>query len=202
VWSSATLRRFLEVTADDELFPLWFFLATTGTRRGEALGLRWNDTDLDTKKVKIIQTVMAIGWEIHYGQPKTAAGRPAIVLDPGTVEVLRTHRKKMLEKRILVGPSFVDRDLVFCQPDGSPHHPERVYEAFKRAIKKHGLPDLPIHGLRHTWATLALEAGIHPKVVSERLGHSNIAITLDMYSHSIPSMHEAAPSAVANLIRG
>jgi hypothetical protein len=72
VWSAATLRRFLEATADDELFPLWFFLATTGTRRGEALGLRWNDTDLDTKKVKIIQTVMAIGWEIHYGQPKTA----------------------------------------------------------------------------------------------------------------------------------
>ncbi len=202
VWSAATLRRFLEATADDELFPLWFFLATTGTRRGEALGLRWNDTDLDTKKVKIVQTVMAIGWEIHYGQPKTAAGRRPIVLDPGTVEVLRAHRTKMLEQRLLIGPGFVDQDLVFCQPDGSPYHPERVYQAFKRAIKKHGLPDLPIHGLRHTWATLALEAGVHPKVVSERLGHSKIAITLDMYSQSVPSMHEAAAATVANLIRG
>jgi integrase len=127
VWTAATLRRFLEATAGDELFPLWFFLATTGTRRGEALGLRWNDTDLDTKKVKIIQTVMSVGWEIHYGQPKTAAGRRPIVLDPGTVEVLRTHRTKMLEQRLLVGPGFVDQDLVFCQPDRSPYHPERVY---------------------------------------------------------------------------
>ena len=85
-------------------------------------------------------------------------------------------------------------------PTAPPHHPERVYQAFKRAIKKHGLPDLPIHGLRHTWATLALEAGIHPKIVSERLGHSKIAVTLDMYSQSVPSMHEEAASIVAGLI--
>lgn len=200
VWSSTTLRRFLEATENDELFPLWFFLATTGVRRGEALGLRWNDVDFETRRAKVIQTVTAIGWEIHYGQPKTNAGRRGLALDPATIDVLKAHRKRMLEQRLLVGAGFVDRDLVFCQPDGEPHHPERVYQAFKRALKKHGLPDLPIHGLRHTWATLALEADVHPKIVSERLGHSKIAITLDMYSQSSPIMHEEAAAKVARLV--
>ena len=101
-----------------------------------------------------------IGWQ-----------RP-IALDPITVGVLRVHRKRMRGRRILVGAGFVDQDFVFCEPDGSPLHPERVYQAFKRRVGKHAFPYLSPHGLRHTWATIALANGVHPRVVQERLGHA------------------------------
>ena len=106
----------------------------------------------------------------------------------------------MIERRLLVGDGLVDHGLAFCQPGGAPLHPERVYQAFKRALRRHALPDLPLHGLRHTWATLALEAGIHPRVVQERLGHSFVAITLGMYSHVGPTLHDEAAESVAATI--
>ena len=87
--------------------------------------------------------------------------------------------------------------LAFCGPDGRPLHPERVYQAFRRALIRHKLPAIPLHGLRHTWATIALQTGIHPRVVQERLGHSNIAITLQTYSHVLPTMHDDAATSVA-----
>ena len=196
-WNAETLRSFLQLTKDDELHTLWVLLATTGLRRGEALGLRWNDVDLDTSRLRVKQTVTAIGWEIHFGQPKTAAGRRPIALDPMTLAIAREHQKQMIERRLLVGDGFVDHGLVFCHPDGSPLHPERVYQAFKRALRRHALPDIPLHGLRHTWATIALERGVHPRVVQERLGHANIAVTLQTYSHVMPTMHDQAASLVA-----
>lgn len=199
-WNVETLRTFLEVTRDDNLFALWLFLATSGVRRGEALGLRWLDVDLDMARARITQTVISISWKVHFGQPKTAAGRRPIALDPMTVGVMRDHRKRMLELRLLVGDGFVDQGLVFCHPDGSPLHPERVYQAFQRALKKHDLPVISIHGLRHTWATIALEQGVHPRVVQERLGHSNIAVTLQTYSHVLPTMHDEAAATVASLL--
>jgi integrase len=199
-WNVETLRTFLEVTRDDDLFALWLFLATSGVRRGEALGLRWADVDLDTARARITQTVITISWKVHFGQPKTAAGRRPIALDPMTVGVMREHRKRMLERRLLVGDGFVDQGLVFCQPDGAPLHPERVYQAFQRALKKHDLPTISIHGLRHTWATIALEQGVHPRVVQERLGHANIAVTLQTYSHVLPTMHDDAAATVASLL--
>ena len=106
----------------------------------------------------------------------------------------------MLEQRLLVGSGFVDQDFVFCEPDGSPLHPERVYQAFKRRVHKHDFPTLSPHGLRHTWATIALANGVHPRVVQERLGHAHISITLQTYSHVQPTMHDDAAALVAGLI--
>ena len=128
--------------ADDPLYSLWVFIATTGLRRGEALGLRWSDVDLDAGRARIMHTLGSIGWQVVAGQPKTAAGRRPIALDPITVDVLRDHRKRMLEQRLLVGAGFVDQDYVFCEPDGNPLHPERVYQAFKRRVRKHAFPYL------------------------------------------------------------
>ena len=145
--------------------------------RGEALGLRWSNIDLDTGRAQINQTVIAIGWNVHFGQPKTQAGRRPIALDPSTVEVLREHQRAMLAQPV-AGAGRGGDLLVFCSPDGAPLHPERVYQAFRRAVIRHHLPSIPLHGLRHTWATLALQMDVHPRVVQERLGHSNIAITL------------------------
>ena len=201
-WDAATLRRFLDAsrTADDPLRALWVLLATTGMRRGEAVGLRWSDVDLDSGRVRIVQTITSTGGVAQVGEPKTSRGRRSIALDAGTVAVLREHRRRMLEERLLVGADFDDRGLVFHRPDGSCLRPEGVSNAFLSRVRRYGLPRLTLHGLRHTWATLALERGIHPRVVQERLGHSTIAITLGIYSHVAPTLHDEAAELVASLV--
>jgi integrase len=201
-WDAATLRRFLAVSSEsgDRLHALWVLLATTGMRRGEALGLRWSDVDLDAGRLRVVQTVIQVRSKVTIGEPKTARGRRPIALDAGTVAVLREHRRRSVEQRVLVGPAFEDRGLVFHHPDGSCLKPDAVSAAFVRRVRAAGLSRLTLKGLRHTWATLALERGIHPRVVQERLGHSTIAITLGIYSHVVPTLHDEAAQLVADLV--
>jgi integrase len=201
-WDADTLRSFIEQSkaADDRLHGLWVLLATTGMRRGEALGLRWRDLDLDKGKLRVVQTVIQIRGHVTDSEPKTVAGRRPIAIDKATVAVLREHRKRMLEERLLIGPDFTDRGFVFHQPDGMWLHPGAVSDQFLRRGAAYGLPRLTVHGLRHTWATLALEQGIHPKVVQERLGQSTIAITLGIYSHVSPTLHDEAAGTVTRLL--
>lgn len=203
-WDAATLREFLSNSAatGDRLHALWVLLATTGMRRGEALGLRWSDVDLDAGRLRVVQTIIQVRSRVTIGEPKTARGRRPIALDAGTVAVLREHRKRSLEERILVGPDFDDQGLVFHHPGGSGLKPDAVSAAFVRRVRKAGLPPLTLKGLRHTWATLALERGIHPRVVQERLGHSTIAITLGIYSHVAPTLHDEAAELIGGLVLG
>jgi integrase len=201
-WDAATLRSFLEQSREsgDRLHALWVVLATTGMRRGEAIGLRWRDVALDTGRMRIVQTITQVRSAVTVGEPKTARGRRSIALDGATVVVLRTHRKRMLEERTLVGPDFGDEDLVFHHPSGACLRPDAVSAMFVRRVGQYGLPTLTLHGLRHTWATLALEQGVHPRVVQERLGHSTIAVTLGIYSHVAPTLHDEAAGLVAGLV--
>lgn len=202
VWDAPTLRSFLgaSLAAEDRLHALWVLLATTGMRRGEALGLRWHDVDLEIGRVRVVQTIIQIGTKVSTSQPKTSRGRRAISLDSATVAVIRDHRHRMLQERLLVGPDFNDLDLVFHRPDGSWLRPDAVSETFLRRGRRYDLPRLTLQGLRHTWATLALESGVHPRVVQERLGHSTIAITLGIYSHVSPTLHDEAAQLVAELV--
>lgn len=201
-WEAGTLRDFLAVSSasGDRLYPLWALLATTGMRRGEALGLRWSDVDLDAGRLRVVQTLVQVRGKAMIGEPKTARGRRPLALDRATVAVLRDHRRQMLQERLLVGAGFVDENLVFHQPDGTCLKPDAVSAAFVRRVEGAGLPRLTLKGLRHTWATLALERGIHPRVVQERLGHSTIAITLGIYSHVAPTLHDEAAEIVSDLI--
>jgi integrase len=201
-WDAATLRRFLGESSEsgDRLHALWILLAMTGMRRGEALGLRWSDVDLDAGRLRVVQTVIQVRSKVTIGEPKTARGRRPIALDAGTVAVLCEHRRRSVEQRVLVGPAFEDRGLVFHHPDGSCLKPDAVSAAFVRRVRAAGLSRLTLKGLRHTWATLALERGIHPRVVQERLGHSTIAITLGIYSHVVPTLHDEAAQLVADLV--
>lgn len=201
-WDAPTLRTFLERSREsgDRLHPLWVVLATTAMRRGEAIGLRWKDVDLDNGRLRVVQTITQTRSKVTVGEPKTASGRRSIALDPATVAVLREHRKAMLEERMLVGPDFSDEGLVSHQPDGACLRPDAVSAQFVRRVSQYGLPRLTVHGLRHTWATLALEQGIHPRIVQERLGHSAIGITLGLYSHVGPTLHDEAAAKVAGLV--
>jgi integrase len=200
-WTADQLRTFLEFTAsiEDRNHALWVLLATTGMRRGEALGVRWQDVDLDSGRLRVVQTVLSINGKISVSEPKTARGRRPISLDPSTVAALREHRRRMLEERMVVAADHADEGLVFHRPDGSALRPETVSTTFLRRQRTLDLPRLTLKGLRHTWATLALEQGINPKVVQERLGHSTVNITLNVYSHVSPTMHAEAANLVAEL---
>jgi integrase len=130
------------------------------------------------------------------------AGRRTIELDAATVAGLKEHRKRQAQERLLMGAGWSDYGLVFCRVDGSPLRPGHFSRSFTRHIRRLGLQPIPLQGLRHGWATLALAAGVHPKVVQERLGHGNIGITLDTYSHVTASLHAQAAEQVAAMIFG
>lgn len=201
-WTGEQARQFLASTATDTWHAAWVLALTTGLRRGELLGLRWRDIDLEAGRLAVTQTRIAVGYDAQSSAPKTDRSRRSIALDPDTVAVLRSHRKRQVEDRLAWGEAWVDSGLVFVREDGSPIHPQRTSQAFERAVKKAGVPMIRFHDLRHTMATLALKAGVHPKVVQERLGHSSIAITLDTYSHVIEGMQEAAAASIAGSIFG
>jgi integrase len=169
-------------------------------RWGAGFGGGPADVDLDAGRARIMQTIIQTRSVVSVGEPKTARGRRPISLDAATVAVLRAHRHRMRQERLLVGADFEDRGLIFHQPDGSWLRPDAVSEVFLRRVHRYGLPRLTLKGLRHTWATLALEQGIHPRVVQERLGHSTIAITLGIYSHVSPTLHDEAAELIAGLV--
>lgn len=200
-WTADQLRGFLEATADDRTHPLWLTIASTGLRRGEALALRWSDVDLDAGRAQISRTLAWVDKKPTFTEPKTRGSRRRVPLSSDLVAALREHRRRQLEERLAAGEAWQDHDLVFAQEDGSPLPPKRITKTFTRHAAAAGLPHLTVHGLRHTWATLALTSGVPLKVVSDMLGHASIAVTADIYSHVTETMAEDAASRVAALFR-
>lgn len=191
-WEVDELRRFLRVVRDDELHALWFLLATTGLRRGEALGLRWRCVDLDQGTIAIVETLIAVGHRVQTSTPKSGRGRRVVALDAPTAQVLRDHSETTMRS--------APDDFVFVDESGASLHPVAVTRSFCRLVRRAGLRPIRLHDLRHTHATLALKAGVHPKIVSERLGHSTVSLTLDIYSHAIPSLQREAADRLADLV--
>jgi len=199
-WSKEQLKAFLHAVSDDRLSPLWHTIAMTGMRRGEALGLRWTDVDLEKARLSVRRALIPTNREVVVSEPKTAKGRRVIALDPGTVEVLKTQAARQLEEQTQADQDWVETGLVFTAENGAALDPESVSRYWRQAVKQSMLPQIRLHDLRHTHATLALQASIHPKVVSERLGHATVSITLDTYSHAIPAMQEEAAALIAHLV--
>jgi integrase len=198
-WSAEQLEAFLDFTADERLYALWQLLGLTGMRRGEACGLRWCDCDLKQGRVAIRRALVPIAHTVLVSEPKTARGKRSIALDERTVAVLRTHAARQLAERECA-KEWTETGLVFTRTDGQALPPNSVSRCFVRSVGRAKLPAIRLHDLRHSHATLALRAGIHPKVLSERLGHATVAITLDTYSHAIPAMQEEAATRIAELV--
>ncbi len=185
--------RFLDAARETDYYVYFSTLLYTGLRRGELLALRWRNLDLDSGALTVVETAYKLGnGEYRIKEPKTAQSRRTVTLPSSLVELFKVYMTDQELLRIQLGISLNADDFVFIRPDGSPINPSAVSLAFLRIIKKAGLRGIRVHDLRHTHATLMLKAGVHPKVVSERLGHANIGITLDIYSHVLPGMQEAA----------
>ena len=200
VWTAQQAGAFLDAAADDRLYPLFHLIAYRGLRRGEAVGLRWQDLDLDTGHARISQQIVQLGWTTDIGEPKTDTGARALSLDARTVAVLRDWRRRQDEERQQYEAAWQDSGLVFTREDGTALHPDVVSRTFERICRTAGLPPIRLHDLRHTAASLALQAGVPLKVVSEQLGHSSLAITADTYTSVLPAVADAAAEAVASII--
>jgi integrase len=200
-WDAAQLRRFLELIRGEPFETALMLAATTGMRRGEVLGLRWRDVDFDNRSLSVTQTITTAKNHIVVSAPKTPTTRRNLPLDAHTLAGLRAHRLRQAEQRRQAGASWAaDHDLVFPDETGQPLHPDRLRTAFERVVRRSDLPAIRLHDVRHSYATLALKTGVHPKVVSERLGHATVAITLDLYSHVTPGIDADAANVVADLI--
>ncbi len=182
---------FLQSTADHLLHGLWVVLVTTGMRVGEATALHWTDLDLDAGALQIRDTVKRLkGKGLVIGDVKTPHSRRRIILAAGTVEALRVHQQRQACARKVADHAWAEQGLVFCTGTGGPLDAGAVSHAKDRALVACGLPHVRTHDLRHTAATYLLSKGVHPKVVQELLGHSSIALTMNTYSHVLPSLQQ------------
>jgi integrase len=199
--SSEQMTRFLEATKEDRLHALYVVAASAGLRLGELLGLQWHDLDLDASRLQVRRSLQRHrNAGLVFSEPKTSRSRRTVLLSQRAVVALREHRKRQLAERLALGPMWQDHDLVFCNLMGGPLDPGTVSSGFGVALKRAGLPTVRFHDLRHTCATLLLQAGTHPKVVSEMLGHTTIVLTLDTYSHVVPAMHAEAAATMDALL--
>lgn len=198
-WTPAELAQFLAAVRDDRLYALWHLAAMTGMRRGEALGIRWADVDLVARRVSVRQTLISVAYEITITTPKSHNAR-VIDIDPETAEVMRRHRKQQQEEHTAAGVELSDSCLIFGKPNGDTIHPDVISQTFDKRVARVGVRRIRFHDLRHTHATIGLRAGVPVKVMSERLGHSTPAFTLQQYAHVIPGMQAEAAEAIARMV--
>lgn len=175
-------------------------IATTGLRRGECLGLRWSDVDLDAGVLRVRDMVQRIDGKLSTGEVKTDRSRRTIPLSPAVVAMLRRHRVTQLEERMRAANQWTDTGLVFTTELGSVVDPRNLLRVVEAAARRTGLEGIGAHTLRHSAATAWLEAGVHIKQVSDLLGHSSVAITGDVYGHGSDQSARAAVDGLSGAL--
>lgn len=194
------VRTLLSIAEGDRFEVLFWLAVTTGLRQGELLGLKWSDIDWVNRRIRIQRQLQRLRNGLVFSEPKSAAGRRVIALGVTTVEKLRKHQNLQLGERQAASSFWKENDMIFPSTTGTPMDPSNLYHNFKRLLKEAELPDIRFHDLRHTAATLMLQQGTHPKVVQERLGHSDISMTLNTYSHVLPGMQDEAAGKLDELL--
>ncbi len=201
-WSPEEVVAFLEhaTAAGDRLTLLWRLVLLLGLRRGEVVGLRWDDLNLDARRLHVGHEVLSLGGRIVHDSPKSKTSVRDVSLDPDTVQLLRALRLGQMQERMAAGAAYADTGLVFCDELGALIGPDTVSQRLRRAAAAAGVPVIKLHEARHTSATMAMEAGQDIKQVSARLGHSTTAITSDIYTHVRRPVADANAEAMAAML--
>lgn len=198
--SADEMRRLLQTAEGTPLFVPTLLWLTTGHRRGELLGLMWRDLELDKGRLSVVRSLEESKTGLLLKTPKTERSARVLPLPKVALDCLVQHELAQKEHRLRSGPAYHDHDLIFPYADGSPQRPRNVTKAFAALVAKANVPKVSIHGLRHTHVTELLRAGVHPKVVSERAGHSSVAFTLQRYAHALPDMQQDAADQMQRLV--
>ncbi len=192
----------LDASKENSLEALWVLALTTGMHRGEILALKWQDINFTQNMLQVRRIFThAPGQRYVEAEPKTDKSRRSVMLPPIATDLLKQHRVHQLEAKLQAGEFWEEHDLVFCTSLGTPLNPNKVLERFKTVLNRVGLPDMRFHDLRHSAATILLSIGVHPKVVQEMLGHNQISMTTDIYSHVLPTMQKEAVNQLNEALR-
>ena len=195
-------KRLLEAAREDRFEALYVLAVTTGLRQGELLALKWEDVDLERGVLRVRRTLTRAKGKVSLGEPKTASSRRSVKLTATAAAALREHLSRQLEEIDRVGSLYNDAGLVFATEKGTPVNPTNLRKrSFAPLLERSNLRMIRFQDLRHTCATLLLGRNINPKLVSEMLGHSSTAITLDTYSHVLPDMQDSAARALDGALR-
>lgn len=201
-WTQEQLLVWLKVAAEDRDAGMWVLAATTGMRRSELAGAERALLDLDNAVLELEDTRVVVNGKAEDSDGKSASGRRAISLDPLTVAYLRQHVAMLDAERKAFGTSYQDHGKLMCHPNGTLIHPDTVTRRFNKLVDRAGVPRIRLHDVRHTYATLSLDSGIDPKIVSDRIGHANMAYTLQIYTHRSTGRDKTAAEKVAGIIFG
>ncbi|MBC3763737.1 tyrosine-type recombinase/integrase [Quadrisphaera oryzae] len=199
-WTAEECLHFLAAIREDRLYPLYRLYLFTGLRRGEGLGLRWEDVDLDEKALWVSEQITEVSGKATVGSPKTRRSVRRVALDETTVQMLREHHEAQLAEREAWRLPAAPHGRVFTREDGTSYRPEYVTKHFGALIRSTGMRQVRLHDLRHTSASLALKAGVPMKVVSDRLGHSTIAVTANLYTHVYDDVAHDGADRIAALL--
>ena len=201
-WNAEQAARVLAGAESTDLAPLWHLVLLCGMRRGELLGLMWDYIDLERGTLAVRRTLGRVspGAKCELGPSKSAGGRRSIALPPSCVGALRKHRAAQNAERMRLGPAWEDRGFVFTNGLGAPVHIIALMGRFDKLVKAAGVPRIRFHEMRHTCATLLMAQGTHPKIVQERLGHSDVSMTPNRYSHVTPTMQRQAADALDQML--
>lgn len=200
VWTVEQTAHFLNFIADDPMYALFHLVAMRGLRRGEAVGLRRIDLDLDGSQLTVANQIAQHGWKPVHKKPKSDAGDREVALDALTIEVLDEHLHRQAQLAKLRGIAWHDTGMVFTDPHGRPLHPAHVTAIFKKLVENAGLPPIRLHDLRHGAASIAHAAGVDITTISKQLGHSSIQITADTYTEVFAEVDLAAAESTAKII--
>lgn len=204
----------MQASQGDRLHALYTLALDSGARQGELLGLRWSDLDMTAGAIKITRTlVRGVRLGVHselgvpqtewiFTEPKTASSRRTIPIGRTTLEALRTHRKLQAEDRLRAGSMWHDGDLIFASTIGTPLDASNIRVLYRAQLRGAALPMIRFHDLRHTTATLLLEAGVHPRAVADRLGHATPSLVMNTYGHVTQRMQAGATAAMDAVLSG
>jgi integrase len=201
VWNNEEVKSFLKAAKDSVYYGVYLTAVYTGMRRGEVLGLRWQDIDFENNIIFVRQALQEVkNLGLTFKEPKSGKSRSISISSNVTMELKKLY-KEYLEYKLFFGATFNDLNLAFAQKNGNPLQPSELHRDYRKVIGESDLPYIRFHDLRHTHATLMLQQGVHPKIVSERLGHSTIGITMDIYTHVLPNMQKEAAHQFEQLIK-